>query len=255
MGNVVEVCLPKVMEEMKQKQQEEEASGHKLGEAKEDKPLVGDDGDSVKSEGGLGYKNPNYIIGGVLHSVSDTEIMVNYDDYDTFDDYLEMMIQYGFVVLFVISFPLTPALALLNNVFELNIDASKICLYMKRPVPVATGSIGGWKDSLLFLGSLSVVTNGWLFAFHSEMMEGPETLVYMRLIAFIAFCGVVWLLQWIVRMIVPDVPIYLQNIMARHQSLINSLIEGMTLIHDETEQVSTRCPCPALLPPCLALAC
>ena len=35
-----------------------------------------------------------------------------------FEEYLEMMIQYGFVTLFVSAFPLAPLLALLNNIWE-----------------------------------------------------------------------------------------------------------------------------------------
>ena len=35
-----------------------------------------------------------------------------------FDEYLEMVIQYGFITLFVAAFPLAPLFALINNVME-----------------------------------------------------------------------------------------------------------------------------------------
>jgi len=35
------------------------------------------------------------------------------------------VIQYGFVTLFVSAFPLAPLLALINNVFEIRLDAYK----------------------------------------------------------------------------------------------------------------------------------
>ena len=38
-----------------------------------------------------------------------------------FDEYLEMVIQYGFVTLFVAAFPLAPLFALINNIFEVRI--------------------------------------------------------------------------------------------------------------------------------------
>jgi hypothetical protein len=45
---------------------------------------------------------------------------------DAIDDYAEMVIQFGFVTLFVVAFPLAPLCAFVNNVFELHIDAWKV---------------------------------------------------------------------------------------------------------------------------------
>ncbi len=44
------------------------------------------------------------------------------------------VIQYGFVTLFVAAFPLAPLLALLNNVFEIRLDAYKYTTLMRRPL-------------------------------------------------------------------------------------------------------------------------
>ncbi|XP_017464374.1 PREDICTED: anoctamin-7-like, partial [Rhagoletis zephyria] len=43
-----------------------------------------------------------------------------------FPEYLEMVLQYGFVTLFVAAFPLAPFFALLNNIFEMRLDAKKL---------------------------------------------------------------------------------------------------------------------------------
>ncbi|KAF3854770.1 hypothetical protein F7725_022825 [Dissostichus mawsoni] len=48
-------------------------------------------------------------------------------------EYMEMIIQYGFVTLFVASFPLAPAFALLNNVIEIRLDAAKFVTELRRP--------------------------------------------------------------------------------------------------------------------------
>ena len=39
-----------------------------------------------------------------------------------FDEYLEMVIQYGFVTIFVSAFPLAPFFALINNIIEVHWD-------------------------------------------------------------------------------------------------------------------------------------
>ena len=42
------------------------------------------------------------------------------------------VIQYGFVTLFVAANPLAPLLALINNIFEIRLDALKYTTQMKR---------------------------------------------------------------------------------------------------------------------------
>ena len=45
---------------------------------------------------------------------------------------LYSVIQYGFVTLFVAANPLAPLLALINNIFEIRLDALKYTTQMKR---------------------------------------------------------------------------------------------------------------------------
>ncbi|OON21849.1 hypothetical protein X801_02253 [Opisthorchis viverrini] len=51
-----------------------------------------------------------------------------------FDEYLEMMIQYGFITMFVPAFPLAPFFGMLNNLFEIRGDAKKFVNQYRRPV-------------------------------------------------------------------------------------------------------------------------
>ncbi|KAB7508056.1 hypothetical protein Anas_01781 [Armadillidium nasatum] len=53
---------------------------------------------------------------------------------ELFAEYLEMILQYGFVTIFVSSFPLAPLFALVNNVFETRLEAKKFLTYYRRPV-------------------------------------------------------------------------------------------------------------------------
>ena len=39
---------------------------------------------------------------------------------------MELAIQYGFITLFVAAFPLAPLCALINNLFEIRLDARKV---------------------------------------------------------------------------------------------------------------------------------
>lgn len=55
---------------------------------------------------------------------------------------LSAVIQFGFVTLFVASFPLAPLFALLNNIIEIRLDAKKFVTELRRPVAVRAKDIG-----------------------------------------------------------------------------------------------------------------
>uniref|UniRef100_A0A673C9H6 Anoctamin n=1 Tax=Sphaeramia orbicularis TaxID=375764 RepID=A0A673C9H6_9TELE len=93
-----------------------------------------------------------------------------------FQEYLEMVIQFGFITLFVASFPLAPLLALFNNIIEVRVDAWKLTTQFRRPVAAKAHSIGAWEEILNGMAVLSVVTNAFIVAFTSDMIP---RLVYM----------------------------------------------------------------------------
>ncbi|KAJ3814467.1 calcium-activated chloride channel-domain-containing protein [Lentinula aff. lateritia] len=74
-------------------------------------------------------------------------------------DYSEMVIQFGYIVLWSTIFPLAPFFALLNNVLEMRKDAFRIANHERRPIPERTESIGPWLDVLEFLGWGSAIVN------------------------------------------------------------------------------------------------
>ncbi|XP_005164519.1 anoctamin-6 isoform X1 [Danio rerio] len=93
-----------------------------------------------------------------------------------FYEYLEMVIQFGFVTLFVASFPLAPLLALVNNLFEIRVDAWKFTTQFRRIVPEKAQDIGAWQPILQGVTILAVVTNTAIIAFTSDMI--PRLVYY-----------------------------------------------------------------------------
>ena len=53
---------------------------------------------------------------------------------DVGDDYLEMVVQYGYVTMFAAALPVAPLLALLNNIFEANVDLTKMLKCRRIPL-------------------------------------------------------------------------------------------------------------------------
>ncbi|XP_012575927.1 PREDICTED: anoctamin-6 isoform X2 [Condylura cristata] len=93
-----------------------------------------------------------------------------------FYEYLEMIIQFGFVTLFVASFPLAPLLALINNILEIRVDAWKMTTQYRRMVPEKAQDIGAWQPIMQGIAIMAVVTNAMIIAFTSDMI--PRLVYY-----------------------------------------------------------------------------
>ncbi|XP_041074922.1 anoctamin-1-like isoform X3 [Polyodon spathula] len=91
-------------------------------------------------------------------------------------EYMEMMIQFGFVTLFVASFPLAPLFALLNNIIEIRLDAKKFVAELRRPVAARAKDIGIWYNILRVVAKLAVIINAFVISFTSDFIP---RLVYL----------------------------------------------------------------------------
>ncbi|KAF2274077.1 DUF590-domain-containing protein [Westerdykella ornata] len=96
------------------------------------------------------------------------------DVYDVTTDLREMVLQFGYLSLFSVVWPLTGASFLLNDWMELRADAMKICVEMQRPTPWRADTIGPWLDSLSFLTWLGSLTTSALVYLFSNDGLGPD---------------------------------------------------------------------------------
>ncbi|NXA41326.1 ANO7 protein, partial [Eudromia elegans] len=87
-----------------------------------------------------------------------------------FDEYLEMVMQFGFITIFVAACPLAPLFALLNNWVEIRLDAQKLVCDYRRPVAARAQGIGIWFYILEVIAHLAVISNAFLIAFTSDFL-------------------------------------------------------------------------------------
>ncbi|CAF0899696.1 unnamed protein product [Adineta ricciae] len=85
-----------------------------------------------------------------------------------FYEYLEIILQFGFVTFFCLSFPLAPLFAFINNIFEIRIDALKVVKEFRRPVARPAAGIGTWNSILAIMAKVTVLSNAFLIAITSE---------------------------------------------------------------------------------------
>nr|XP_055051662.1 anoctamin-7 [Misgurnus anguillicaudatus] len=87
-----------------------------------------------------------------------------------FDEYLEMVLQFGFITIFVAACPLAPFFALINNWVEVRLDAQKFVCEYRRPVVERAQDIGIWMTILQFISYLAVISNAFLISFTSDFL-------------------------------------------------------------------------------------
>ncbi|XP_066936321.1 anoctamin-7-like isoform X2 [Clytia hemisphaerica] len=130
-GNVKEVMIPLIKQKMKKRKR-----GKKAVDLK---PRWEDDYELVENEG-------------------------------LFDEYLEMVIQFGFITIFVAAFPLAPFFALANNIFEIRIDSNKLICESRRPIADRAQDLGIWYNILDAVAKIAVISNAFLIAFTSNFL-------------------------------------------------------------------------------------
>ncbi|CAG5129014.1 unnamed protein product, partial [Candidula unifasciata] len=87
-----------------------------------------------------------------------------------FYEYLEMVLQFGFLTIFCAAFPLAPLFALLNNIVEIRVDATKFCAHLRRPLAEKSATIGIWYSVLYAISRMAIITNAFIIALTSEFI-------------------------------------------------------------------------------------
>jgi len=170
--------------------------------------------------------------GGVVVEKSEAEIQMDKDRYaNTIDDMSEMVVQFGYVTLFVMCFPLIPLLAIINNIFELKVDATNLVMSSQRPDPNGSYGLGTWNSVLSLFSILSVATNALLITSRTNLLndligsDGETVKLYF-------FCGLSVFLSVVVaieKWVIPDVPDAVEKAEERQRNVEDYLIKGSAL--------------------------
>ncbi|VDM81174.1 unnamed protein product [Strongylus vulgaris] len=123
------------------------------------------------------------------------------------DDYLEMFIQFGYVLLFSPAFPLAALCAVVNNVIEIRVDAFKLCNTVQRPFGRQVKSIGAWQKAMELLGVVGVMVNCALIG-QSGLVQRiwPDLSWGGQVLIIVVLEHIILASKTLIDLAVPDVP-------------------------------------------------
>eukprot|EP00735_Rhodelphis_limneticus_P011190 TRINITY_DN4257_c0_g1::TRINITY_DN4257_c0_g1_i1::g.7946::m.7946 TRINITY_DN4257_c0_g1::TRINITY_DN4257_c0_g1_i1::g.7946 ORF type:complete len:721 (+),score=181.50,sp/Q4V8U5/ANO10_DANRE/29.92/2e-68,Anoctamin/PF04547.7/8.4e-126 TRINITY_DN4257_c0_g1_i1:100-2262(+) len=125
-----------------------------------------------------------------------------------FDDYNELIIQFGYITFFASAFPMIGFFALVNNFVEIRSDANKLCRVFQRPEAKSAADIGTWYNIMEIMAFVSVTTNSaftfYTSAFHYEVKESWGSGSPMW--GFFISEHILFALKLLIAFIIPDVP-------------------------------------------------
>ena len=125
--------------------------------------LTIDYGSGRRERQAAGLLEPHLTVAGQLGCGS-------YEKLDLFVDYLELVVQFGFMTLFAVAFPFAATIAFVSNLIEIRADAQELLTGTRRPFYKVAEDIGSWKAMLEGMSYMSVVTNSAIVGFVGTVM-------------------------------------------------------------------------------------
>lgn len=158
-------------------------------------------------------------------------------DYETpLDDYMELIIDYGYVVMFSAAFSIVPALAFLVNVVEIRVDAFKLCNLTKRPFPAPANSIGEWQSIIATISVIGTLTNTGIIIFTTDIFDLNTTTE--KWLYFMAIEHFLLIFKIILARIIPDVPPVVQKGLIWSNRIAKERIYNKVSDVDEQRQIN-----------------
>mmetsp|Transcript_21081 Transcript_21081/g.21777 ORF Transcript_21081/g.21777 Transcript_21081/m.21777 type:complete len:758 (+) Transcript_21081:44-2317(+) len=142
-----------------------------------------------------------------------------------FEDYAEMAIQFGYTTMFVAAYPLATVMSFVNNYVEIRVDAWKLCQLSRRPEPRSAEDVGSWQPILEIMSTFAVLTNSALIAFTGTF--AINTPWYGRAWIFFSMSFAIIGLNFIVSLLVPDVPSTTEIQLKRQEYIIGKVLNNI----------------------------
>ncbi|KAL5248667.1 hypothetical protein ACHWQZ_G017749 [Mnemiopsis leidyi] len=96
---------------------------------------------------------------------------------EMYQEYVNNIIQLGFLTMFVTAFPIAPIICLFINIWQLRQDATRYVKRVRRPIGFRSEGIGTWMNILEVLSRIAILVNAILIAFTFDWLP---YMIYQR---------------------------------------------------------------------------
>lgn len=164
--------------------------------------------------------------------------LLEYDS--TYEDYLEMYIQFGYVVLFASISPFSAVAALINNIIEMRIDAYKLCCVFRRPFAKRAKNTGAWLLAFEAMIVMSIITNCGLLYLQPEIRDStrPKELIVLE---FVVVEHILLAIAWALNKGIPDRPWWVRVALAKADYESRQAVKREVNIRRKLTQFTEHC--------------
>lgn len=178
---------------------------------------------------------------------------------ESFRDYTQIIMQYGYVTLFVVAFPLAPLLAFVNNIVAVHVDAYKLTCGFQRPYPTPAHSIGVWFYFLDVISTFAIVTNCGIIFFTSGIFshlhlhlhsggsggggssgDGKSLSRADKFMLYIIFQNSMLVVKRLLEQAIPEAPAHVMDFEGRFEHIVTRIFRGFDRVDVDTNEESER---------------
>jgi hypothetical protein len=157
--------------------------------------------------------------------MKEEEVEALKSDYDsTLYDYMEMIIAYGYMVLFGVAFPFTPLFACVLAIIEVRVDAIKFCYLLRRPFPSQDNSIRIWVDIIKSVSYVGAGISLGVLIFTAGAFKIDDT--NEKWILFMVLEHAIIVLKSLIMAFIPDMPKKVADGIVWGERVVNEKLYG-----------------------------
>ncbi len=138
------------------------------------------------------------------------------------NSYMNIAIQFGYMVLFITALPYAPIFVFISNIVTLQCDVWSILYIFQRPIPKAAEEIGTWNSMFLLVVYIGVITNAGIVTFTLKQFD--QYALWIKLWIFIGFQWTCFLWQALLVYLIEEMPSCVQHQRKRNKFIVSKIV-------------------------------